>query len=60
MKTLKAYPDSKSAWGYAIICDDCAKGYMPRHIDITKPIYQTKSATPGDRCDFCNKKGKVE
>lgn len=56
---LKNYPDSKCKWGYFTACEDCAKTkqVFHKHVDFSHPI---TDYYPGDHCEACGKKEKVQ
>jgi hypothetical protein len=55
MLKLTNYPDSKCAWGYMTLCEEC-KSKAPKWVDVEHPI---KEYLPSDRCELCNHKGQI-
>jgi len=52
---LTNYLDSKCAWGYITLCDDC-RSKAPRHVDTNHPI---KDYLPADHCEICKRPGSL-
>ena len=60
---MKAYPDSKCAWGYKMVCGDCVnKAVNSRseaHIDFANPIVNPPAVNKFHPCEICGKKRKL-
>jgi len=56
---MKAFPDSKCAFGYSLICKDCHKKPRNRrlfqHIDFDNPILIPISLGVAQECDICGR-----
>lgn len=54
---MKAYRDSKSAYGYKTLCDDCAKNNTLQHVFVQEGGLASPPALGKvQKCDDCNRR----
>jgi hypothetical protein len=51
---MRAYPDSKCAYGYMVVCDAC-KPNAPKHVDTANPIMKPPAVNKTMPCEMCGK-----